>query len=139
MITQKTLACLLLICIPRFTLASDLQFRMTDVEQVSIFQLIATPEKFDGKIVQVIGFLRLEFEGNILYAHEEDHKRGIAKNGLWLRRNAKIDENAERLNLHYVILIGTFDAGHKGHMSAASGTITNIIAADPWPIPPKKR
>jgi len=113
---------------------------MTDVEQVRILQLISTPAKFDGKIVQVIGFLRLEFEGNILYAHEEDYKRGITKNGLWVRRNAKIDGDTERLNLHYVILLGTFDAAHKGHMSSTSGTITNILAADPWPpAPPRKR
>ena len=31
---------------------------------VSVIQLIATPDRFDGKRVQVIGFLKFEFEGN---------------------------------------------------------------------------
>lgn len=131
-------ASLLFACVLAFSSASKPQGRIPGLEQVSILQLIATPEKFDGKVVQVVGFLRLEFEGNILYLHEEDYKRGITKNGLWVTRNAKINEKADQLNIHYVILIGTFDAGHKGHMSATSGTIINIIAADPWPIPPKK-
>ena len=36
------------------------------VEDVSIVQLIAQPEKFEGKRVRFIGFLRIEFEGNAI-------------------------------------------------------------------------
>jgi hypothetical protein len=32
-------------------------------ENATLVQLIADPQKFDGKLIQVIGFLRLEFEG----------------------------------------------------------------------------
>jgi hypothetical protein len=93
---------------------------------VSIVQLIATPEKYDGKVVKVMGFLRLEFEGDAIYLHEDDYRHGISKNGLMVVRNAKIDANADTLDLHYVLLEGTFDANNHGNMGLNSGTITNI-------------
>jgi hypothetical protein len=92
---------------------------------VSIVQLIATPEKYDGKVVQVMGFLRLEFEGDAIYLHEDDYKHAILKNGLTVVRNVKINEMADRLDLHYVVLEGTFDV-RSGNMGLNSGTITNI-------------
>jgi hypothetical protein len=39
---------------------------------------------FDGKLVRVIGFLRLEFEGNVLYLHREDYIHSILGNGVWV-------------------------------------------------------
>lgn len=54
------------------------------VQDVSLIQLIAQPEKFEGKRVRFIGFLRIEFEGNAIYLHREDFDHGITKNGLWL-------------------------------------------------------
>jgi hypothetical protein len=53
-------------------------------QEVSVIQLIAQPEKFDGKRVRFIGFLRLEFEGNAIFLHREDFDRGISRNGLWV-------------------------------------------------------
>lgn len=38
---------------------------------VSLVQLIANPGDFHGGLVRVIGFCRLEFEGNALYLHRE--------------------------------------------------------------------
>jgi len=96
---------------------------------VSIVQLIANPEKYDGKVVQVTGFLRLEFEGNAIYLHEDDYRHGITKNGLMVVRNLKVDEKADKFDLHYVVLEGTFDAGNHGNMGLNSGTITNITFA----------
>jgi hypothetical protein len=80
------------------------------IEQVSILQLIVTPERYDGKRVQVEGFLHLEFEGNALYLSENDYDHHLHKNALWVRRNSMINERFDKLNSRYVILIGTFDA-----------------------------
>lgn len=96
---------------------------------VSIIQLIATPVKYDGKVVQVMGFLRLEFEGNVIYLHEDDYKHGISKNGLWIERNVKIDEKAEELNMHYVVIEGTFHATDRGHLGLNAGAISDITFA----------
>ena len=85
-------------------------------------QLIATPEKFDGKVVLVTGFLRLEFEGNCLYLHKEDYEHAITKNAVWVVRNPVINAKREALNMHYVVVVGTFNATNKGHMELNSGS-----------------
>ena len=36
-------------------------------ENISLIRLIATPEKYDGKRIQVIGYLHIEFEGTAIY------------------------------------------------------------------------
>src|SRR5690349_6313687 len=51
---------------------------------VSLIQLIARPADFDKKMVRVIGFCHLEFEGNGLFVHRQDFEQSISKNGLWL-------------------------------------------------------
>lgn len=95
-------------------------------EVISIVQLIAEPDKYDGKAVLVSGFLRLEFEGNILYMHKEDYEYGLYKNAVWIVRNKEIDENAHGVDLHYVELAGTFSAKEQGHRSLTSGSIRDI-------------
>jgi hypothetical protein len=98
-------------------------------QAVSIVQLIATPEKYDGKVVLVGGFLRLEFEGDAIYLHEDDYRHGIYANGLWVNLDAKNAENSDKINLHYAFVEGTFDASRHGHGGLFAGTINNITYA----------
>ena len=51
---------------------------------ISIVQLLAQPEKYHGRKVQVIGFVHFEFEGNAVYLSREDFEYGLVTNGLWL-------------------------------------------------------
>ena len=62
---------------------------------VTLVRLIANPEKFDGKLVRVIGFLRLEFEGNVLYLHREDYENAILGDGIWVDATPR-DKEAEQ-------------------------------------------
>lgn len=104
-------------------------------ESVSLIQLISTPKAFDGEDVQVIGFLRLEFEGNALYLHKEDFEQRISKNSVWVSLDAKSQDDAAKLNMQYVMLVGTFDARNKGHMSLHSGALLHIGQISAWPPP----
>jgi hypothetical protein len=90
-------------------------------EDVSIVQLLATPEKFNGKFVRVFGFLSLEFEGDALYLHREDYVQGLTKNGMWVDRTGEMERNAKKLNMHYVLIEATFDADDHGHMGLFRG------------------
>ena len=101
------------------------------VEDVSLVQLLATPERFHGKRVQVIGFLRLEFEGDALYLHQEDYRRGISKNAIWVDLPDAIRRNSKKLTDRYVIAGGTFDSSAHGHMGMFSGTL-KIVRLDVW-------
>jgi starvation-inducible outer membrane lipoprotein len=121
---KLSLAVLLLIVLARPTASSG-----SVPEVVSLVQLLAAPAEFDGKTVLVTGFLRLEFEGNCLYLHKDDYEHLITKNGVWIVRNEIINAKADTLNMHYVVIAGTFSAKNKGHMSLFSGSLGNITAA----------
>ncbi|HKS67676.1 MAG TPA: hypothetical protein VJR26_10595 [Candidatus Acidoferrales bacterium] len=93
---------------------------------VSMVQLIANPSAFNGKLIRVTGFLRLEFEGNELYLHRDDYVHSVYKNGLWLELSR--DESAKnmRLDQDYVTVIGVFDSRDQGHNGLTSGAIVKI-------------
>jgi hypothetical protein len=100
---------------------------------VSLLQLIATPKRFDKKPIRVVGFLRLEFEGNALYLHREDYENAISGNGIWVEVSAEMAKQEDSLNMHYVLLQGIFNANDRGHMSLWSGSIKKIRRAIVWP------
>ncbi len=92
-------------------------------ESVSIVQLIANPNQYDGDKVIITGFLNMEFEGNGIYLHKDDYIYSIYKNGLWC--NINIVEYA-KFNKKYIVIEGIFDAKSKGHKGIWSGTIKEI-------------
>ena len=98
-------------------------------QDVSIIQLLATPEKFDGKLVRVIGFLCLAFEGDAVYLHREDFDHGLTQNALWVDVPEKRDESLSR---KYVLLEGTFDASDHGHMGLFGSAIHKITRMNAW-------
>ena len=103
-------------------------------DNVSMVQLIANPEKYDGKRIQLIGFLRIEFEGTAVYLHREDYEQGIEKNALWINIPAGMSKvQSDAVNGQYVIFPGTFDAAHHGHMGAFGGEIKNVERVQLWP------
>jgi hypothetical protein len=104
---------------------------LAQIVDVSLISLIAAPKDFDGKRVRLIGYVRLEFEGDSIYLHKEDALRGILKNGLWL--DVDLDEKqTARVNNGYAIVEGVFSMGEKGHLGSWSGSIKNVTRLDPW-------
>ena len=103
-----------------------------DYTVTSIYALIAAPEKYEGKVVRLIGFVRLEFEGTAVYAHREDYERGITANALWLSTKTCPIGHGEPFNNSYAVVEGTFTATNRGHMDMFSGNIYNITRCDAW-------
>jgi hypothetical protein len=102
-------------------------------QDVSMIQLIANPQAWDGKHIRVIGFLRLEFEGDALYLHKEDYVHGIATDAVWIDRPASLTSAQQNaINSDYVICEGIFRAGKHGHMGMFSGTISDINRLEAW-------
>jgi hypothetical protein len=101
---------------------------------ISLIRLISTPAKYDGKQIQVIGYLNLEFEGNAIYLHKEDYSKGISNNGFWVSFSKETAEKKKLndYNKKYVIIVGTFDMDARGHMGMFGGTIKNITRLDLW-------
>src|SRR5262245_25499828 len=72
-------------------------------ERVTLLQMLAQPEKYDKKEIQIIGYLHLEFEGNGLYLHKEDYNHGIIGNVIWVEATEKMEKDKKDLNDKYVI------------------------------------
>lgn len=101
---------------------------------VSLVELIARPDEFHGKVVRVIGYVRLEFEGNAIYLSKESYDAAISRNGLWIDPPAgsPLAKKGAVWGPRYAIVEGRFDASDHGHMGMFSGTITDTSRLDPW-------
>lgn len=102
---------------------------------VSMIQLIANPEQYDGKTVRVIGVGNLEFEGNCLSLSKENLAYGVG-NSVWIELgNIGISyEEAKSYNGEYVIVEGVFDKDDCGHMDMFYGSIKNITRYERWEV-----
>lgn len=104
---------------------------------VSLIELIAKPEAYHGKRVRLIGYVRLEFEGNAIYISKESYDAGISKNALWLDPPPSSSlAKGVAWGPRYAIVEGRFDATNLGHMGMFSGTITDTTRLDPWKARP---
>ena len=111
--------------------------------RASLIQLISTPEKFDGKLVRLIGAVQFEFEGNELCFHKEDLENSISENCLWLSLEKNMlettNQSLSEFNGNYVIIEGVFKKNNKGHRNLFSGSIESINRLHPWQIDKEKR
>ena len=109
--------------------------RKTEPGDVTMTELIANPAKHEGQTVRVIGFLHLEFEGNVLYAHKEDFDHAILGNGIWVH----MASDKRDLSDNYVLLEGRFTARRHGHMGMWSGELQDITRSMIWSSPKEPR
>ncbi len=102
---------------------------------VTMIQLIATPGKYDGQLIRVIGVGNLEFEGNCISLTKEDLKYGVG-NSIWIELGEKAIsyEEAKQYNGEYVIVEGVFDKDDCGHMGMFCGSIKNISRYELWDV-----
>jgi hypothetical protein len=102
----------------------------------SLVQLLAEPAEFDGRLVRVIGFCSIEFEGNAIYLHREDYEQGILKNAMWLSLGDMLpparQELSARLHEKYCIVEGRITSRQNGHMGAFGGEIAELTRLDLW-------
>lgn len=101
---------------------------------IPLVRLIANPEKYQGKTIQIKGYLKLEFEGNAIYFHEEDYVRSLTENSLWVEFSKELSDkkNVNDYSKKYVIIVGTFEMNSRGHMGIFGGTMKNITRLDYW-------
>jgi hypothetical protein len=124
-----------------WVLAGQVAIAPEQPKYVSIIQLIANPEKFDGELVVAGGFLsvtghrRPAMEESTLFLHREDAENLLLPNSIWLEPTAEMKRNRKELNGMYVAVTGRFRAGSRGHYFGQPGGITDItgcnIVSDP--------
>jgi hypothetical protein len=101
---------------------------------VSMIELMANPEKLNGAVVSVRGFLQIqlgmrELTSASLYLHEEDAKYAL-DNEIGISLSEKMINNIEKIDQRYVSLTGKVKV-----TATASGwrliTITDIQSCTP--------
>jgi hypothetical protein len=102
-----------------------------DPVELGMLQLLGTPQRFQGQVVRVQGFLVLELEGSALYLHREDFERGLTKNAISVAPSPAFA--GKDISGHYVLIEGEFDAEEKGHFDMFSGELKAVTFAARWP------
>jgi hypothetical protein len=93
---------------------------------LSLVQLIAIPERFDGKLVSVTGFLHVDRELAVLFLGENDRNHAILENAITFHLNEQMGKDTKKLNENYVGLIGVFHAPRPGRYPCPNGEIDPV-------------
>jgi len=102
--------------------------------QVSMLQLIATPERYEGKKIRVTAFLHLEFEGDAIYLHREDYANAIASNSIAIELTDVEVIKFKKFQNSYVLIEGQFASTARGHFGAGQGLISRIARLEGWKV-----
>lgn len=104
----------------------------TEVRDVSMIQLIANPQQYDGSPIRLIAFLNLEFEGNALYLHREDYEKSNSSNAVWISLTDQQENSSKKLSGGYVLVEGIFRSKGQGHLGMFSGSIERVTRVQSW-------
>ncbi|GAB3022496.1 hypothetical protein GCM10027285_00030 [Oleiagrimonas citrea] len=104
----------------------------TNVCLESYISLVASPSRFDGKFVAIIGYLKSDFGDLILYPSKGVYESGSNVESIRLIRPFSISEEVLRkakVGAYPVAVVGSFNAGiNKGAVGMPQlGYINNII------------
>jgi hypothetical protein len=96
-------------------------------EEVSIINLIATPERYNNKLVRIVGYLNMEYENDAVYMHKEDYDLKISKNciGVEIPRATRYNQHVKDCNKKYVFVEGVFNM-NRANEGSFNSSITNI-------------
>jgi hypothetical protein len=97
---------------------------------VSLVHLIATPEKYNGRRVMLIGVLALDNEGDAVYLSYEDYSHAMRYNRVKIERNKTVNTDCAEADGRYVVVAGEFEA--PGPTEDSTGRIKNISRCSLW-------
>jgi hypothetical protein len=95
---------------------------------VSIVQVLANPDEFDGKAVRLVGYLQLEFETYALWLHREDRMHALLPNRIDLEASASADK-VEQVNERYALLEGTLSSSTREQRRSATCSRTSLAVS----------
>lgn len=104
-----------------------------NIRNVSLIQLIATPERYEGQRVSVTGFVHIEFEGDAIWLHRDDFLNGIHANSVWLQVDTCTDWDGKPMS-GYGSVAGRFTGKHHGHMGLWQSAIEQVTGCGPAPM-----
>lgn len=95
---------------------------------VDVEDVVESAHDYAGRSLTVHGFVVWEFEGNAIYASEDDYRSQRYERGIWIDQPPMTEGevNASSGKLGYVT--GTFDLQDRGHLGLWGGAITEVTA-----------
>jgi hypothetical protein len=113
----------------------SLKAKSEDIVHASMYELVASPGKFDGRRIVVTGFLFLGSRSTELFVHQEDEKHEILENGISVIRIKQMQDKKAELNFKYVRITGTFKIRDSGIPPFTGGVLTDIESCMLWSDP----
>ena len=104
------------------------------VEFPPFIRVIARPELYHSKRIQLVGYMNLEFEGNALYLSEEQYLQGGPADALWIDVEAM--KGKPPFARGWVVVEGTFNGERRGHFGMFAGTLEAITRLQAWSAKP---
>lgn len=98
---------------------------------LSMVQLLANPERYDGDHIRVAGYIHFEPDSNAIYLHKEDEEHHVLKNGLWVALAQGV--SFEGCQDAYVIVEGVYRARATGRMTRWTGELTHVTRCQKLP------
>jgi hypothetical protein len=101
--------------------------------KTNMFQLLANPERFDGKTVRVIGYLTMGHEADFLYPYESDATNLIVSNRIGIVVPQQLRSFPNCRGGKYVRVVATFKKLDEDQ--SGIGAFTDVRACDLWSDP----
>ena len=109
----------------------------SDAMPVSLITLLANPNDFDGKKVQIEGYVHIRFEDSALYLTKEYAERYSGGYAVWLEYKEGFEpydiNNGNEIDLNtldskWVLIEGIFryDGGEQGHLGNFAAEVLDV-------------
>ena len=94
---------------------------------VLLTYLVGSPAGYNGQLVRVAGYCRIEFEGNGLYVDRETMQSTYGgPKSMWLDVGWPVSDRVRNLNGKFVVVEATVDAQSLGHFGEYRGTLARV-------------
>lgn len=100
---------------------------------VSFYRLIANPESYDGKKVQLTGFLVYTFGNYVIFPSRDSYKANIPSEGIEFQGKIKFDRGfSKNVKSGYfpIRVSGVFDAHYQGPGLVRLGALREVRVYD---------
>jgi hypothetical protein len=110
-------------CVLTAGCGSSVQPRNSSPSRNSVIAVIANPERYDRRQITAVGYVSMSQENCAVFLHEEDFRRAIYSNALWLNLSSADKTKYESFNEKYCLVEGIFRSGAFGFGGFYAGSV----------------
>lgn len=106
--------------------------------RVSFYKLIAVPEKYHGRLIAVVGYLRTSFGRPVLFVNRDSFESNADYEGVAITDGDIPKEIKEKMDVGVwpVLVVGVFDARYAGIQNQRLGALRKVrnVAMMDFPV-----